>query len=124
MELIGQALFTLTAIAVSVVLALVSRFLRPLKKFSLAFLTTPPAAVFFFFIFGWAISDSGVVCGPDPEWDRCPSVRARLLGWSVWLVIVLAVAGGSFWIQRRAESLRGLFADRRPVRLFENPSDE
>jgi hypothetical protein len=124
MELIGQAIFTIIAITISVGLAFVSRFFRPLRKFSLAFLTTPPVAVFSFFICGWGINDSGTVCGPNPEWDRCPSVGARVLGWSAWLGIVLAVAAGSFWIQRRAESVRGLFEERHPFRLFGKRPEE
>ena len=124
MELFGQAIYTGAAIVAAVGLAIISRLIRPLRRFSLAILITPPIAVLFFFICGWTIVDSGTVCGPDPEWDRCPTMVARVLGWSVWLVIVLFVAGGSFWIQRRVESLRGIFAERHPIRLFGKQSDE
>jgi len=88
----------------------------------LAILITPPATVVLFFLCGWSILDSGSVCGPDPEWDRCPTSLARVLGWSIWAAATLLTVIGAYWAQKVLEAAISLWSDSAPIRIFHGDS--
>ena len=100
MELIGQAFFTLVALACSISAAFFCFLMRPFRKFTLSLLVTPPIAVFCLFLMGWIVLDSGPICGPDPEWDRCPGTTIRIVGWICWLGISTGSATAAYFAQR------------------------
>jgi hypothetical protein len=119
-EFFGLAIFTLAALIISLGLGFLS-LLRPrLRRFALAICTTPPAAVAFLFFVGWAINDSGPVCGPDPEWDRCPSFAIRIAGWLAWTLGIFAVAVGAYWGQKVIEAAITLWFDTKAIKLFKD----
>ncbi len=100
MELIGLVLMTGVALVCSTVIAVVAWFFRSTRPFSLCLWVVPPIAVISLILIRWAVVDSGPVCGPDPEWDRCPSSIANFVGWAVWLFVVLFTAGSAYLLQR------------------------
>ena len=100
MELLAQAYFTIVTLACSICAAFLCLIIRPLRRYCLAVLLTPPLAVFSMFMIGWTVLDSGPICGPNPELDRCPSVMARIIGWTVWLALVIGFAVASYLAQR------------------------
>ena len=120
MEFFGLAIFTFISLTISLGLALLSLLRPSLRRFALAILATPPAAVTLLFLMGWAINDSGPVCGPDPEWDRCPSFAIRIVGWFAWTVGVLAVAVGAYWGQKVIQAAAYLWSDTKQIKLFKD----
>jgi hypothetical protein len=124
MELIGQAFFTLDALACSICAAFLCVLIRPLRKFTLAVLITPPVAVFSLFLMWWIVLDSGQVCGPDPEWDRCPATTIRIIGWICWFVLVSGSALAAYFAQRVFQTGAGSFLFRHsPTTLFQHNND-
>ena len=120
MEFFGMAIFTSTSLIISLGLALIS-LLRPrLRRFALAILATPSAAVALLFLAGWAINDSGPVCGPDPEWDRCPSFAIQIIGWFAWTITVSAVAICAYWGQKVIQAAAYLWSDSKQIKLFKD----
>lgn len=99
MEIIGLLFLSAVASVVSIVAALTSLAIRPLRRFALAILLTPPASVVSMILIAWEINDSGRVCGLDPEWDRCPDIHVRTVGWVVWLALTSGTAAISYWGQ-------------------------
>jgi len=120
MEFFGLAIFTLAALLVSLGLGFWALFRPRLRSFALAICATPPLAVAFLFFMGWAVNDSGPVCGPDPEWDRCPTFAVRIAGWVAWTIAVSAVAIGAFWGQKVIQAAANLWADTKPIKLFKD----
>jgi len=124
MELIGQAFFTLAALAFSISAAFLCLLIRPFRKFTLAVLVTPPIAVFCFFLMGWIVLDSGPICGPDPEWDRCPTTTIRIIEWICWLGLTTGSAIAAYLAQRvfRTGAASFLFRSS-PTTLFQSNKD-
>ena len=121
MELIAQAYFTMTALACSICAALLCVIFRPVRRFCLAVLVTPPFAVFSLLFMRWGVNDSAPVCGPNLEWDRCPSITARIIGWTVWLTLVIGLAVTSYFMQRVVRTGASSFLFRNsPTTLFGN----
>lgn len=119
MELIGMTLFAMTAGGLAAAAAAAAMVFRSSRRFALAILATPPVAVILLFLCGWSILDSGPVCGPDPEWDRCPSWQARTLGWSLCAVAILLTAWGASLAQKVLEAAISLWFHRTPTRIFQ-----
>ena len=117
-EIYGLVIFTSVAAMVSLAVACLVMFFRNMRRFALAALITPPAAVFALILCRWAVLDSGPVCGPDPEWNRCPSTTASVTGWVVWIVGSIAIAAGAFLLQRVLEAAMNLLFDSEPMTLF------
>ena len=114
MELIGLTLFTTAALACSICAAYLCLIIRPLRRVCLAVLVTPPFAVFSLYMIWWGVNDSAPVCGPDLEWDRCPSNTARILGWTAWLAVVVGSAIASYFLQRVVRTGSSSFLFRKP----------
>ena len=117
-ELIGMALFTIVAGAFAIGLAILAMRFRRSRPYALAILVTPPIAVILLFLCGWSILDSGTVCGPDPEWDRCPTTLARILGWSIWVASTMVTAYGAFWAQKVLKAAISLWFDSPLMSIF------
>lgn len=117
-EIYGLVIFTSVAAMVSLAVAYVAMFSRTMRRFALSILITPPTAVVTLILCRWAVLDSGPVCGPDPEWNRCPSTMASVTGWVVWIVGSIAIAAGAFLLQRVLEAAMNLLFDSEPMTLF------
>jgi hypothetical protein len=119
MELIGQALATFEALAIAAGVAIVALIFRPFRRLAPAVFLTPPSSVFLFFVCRWATIDRGAVCGPDPEWDRCPTIFANIAGWIAWGIGTVAIAFGFYWLQQLIRAGFGLWFDSetKPLRL-------
>lgn len=124
MEFIGQALFSLLALGLSAFLSILALMVRPLRPVALAILLTPPSFVFLFFFMAWTLNDLGPVCGPDPEWDHCPSFATRLLAWAILLLATSITAISAYWAQRVLAAAAHLWADTRPISIFKSRPSE
>ena len=120
MELMGMALYAIVAGAVAAALAAGAMGFKISRRYALAILVTPPLAVILFFVCGWSILDSGSVCGPNREWDRCPTSLARGLGWSIWVVATLLTAFGAYKAQQVLRAAISLWFDSAPIRIFDD----
>jgi hypothetical protein len=122
LEDFGLILFTLGSLGVSSVLALVALLFRRLRRFSLAIFSTPPAAAILFFLSRWTVIDNSHVCGPNIEWDRCPSIQANMLGWLVWVLGIITVAVAANWAQRVIQAAITLLFDTKPSTTGNSPN--
>jgi hypothetical protein len=120
MELIGMALYAIVAGAFATGPAILAMGFRSSRRYAVAILVTPPVAVILFFFCGWSILDSGTVCGPNPEWDRCPTPLARALGWTIWLAFTLLTAYGAYWAQKVLKAALSLWFDSELMSIFHN----
>lgn len=118
MEVIGMALYAIVAGACAAALAAGAMGFTISRPYALAILLTPPVAVILFFFCGWSILYSGPVCGPDPEWDRCPTSFARVLGWSCWVAATLLTAFGAYWTQKILEAAISLRSRSAPIHIL------
>jgi hypothetical protein len=118
LELIGFALLTSVTIALSTALAFILGLIPAFRRYVLTTLITPPVGIVSLILIRWTILDKAPVCGPDPEWDHCPSGTANIVGWAIWIVLVCVIATSSFWIQGRA-SKGMLFRDKETIRIFD-----
>jgi uncharacterized membrane protein len=100
MDFLGAVLITFGVLIVSSLAALLSLAIRPLRRFSLAILITPPAAAFLYFLCGWAIPNSSTVCGPDTVWGNCANARAEFLGWAIWIACSAGAMAAGYWGQK------------------------
>jgi len=114
-------LFTLGCFGISSVLALITLMFSRLRRFSLAIFSTPPAAAVLFFLTRWTVIDSSPVCGPDIEWDRCPSTQADTLGWLAWGLGIITVGVGAYWLQRVIQAAIALWFDSKPLSISSPP---
>jgi hypothetical protein len=118
LEDFGLILYTLASLGISSVLALITLIFRPLRRFSLAVFSTPPAAAVLLFITRWSVIDNSRVCGPNPEWDRCPTTAADVMGWVAWTIGVIAVPVAAYWLQRVIQAAIGLWFDSKPKSML------
>jgi len=118
MEIIGLMIMTLTSLAISSALAAVAFLFRLSRRFCLTILATPPFAVASLIMIRWSVLDGGRVCGPDPEWDRCPTVTSSIIGWAVWILGIMIAASAAYLAQRVLQAAYYLFFDRQPISLF------
>jgi hypothetical protein len=123
MEDYGLILYTLCCLGISSVLSLIALIFRPLRRFSLAVFSTPPAVAVLLFFTRWSVIDNSRVCGPDPEWDRCPSTYANIMGWVAWVIGIIVVAVAAYWAQKVIQAAIGLWFDSRPLSLFCRPNN-
>ena len=112
MEIIGLIWMTGVALALSTVLTVIAWFFRRTRPFSFALWVTPPFAIASLIMIRWSVLDASRVCGPDPEWDRCPTALASSAGWASWFFIVILIAALAFvtqiavtnWLNRHIEN--------------------
>lgn len=123
MEDYGLTLYTLGCFGISSVLALIALIFRPLRRFSLAVFSAPPAAASLLFLTRWSVIDNSQVCGPDPEWDRCPSTYANTMGLIAWVIGIIVVAVAAYLVQKVIQAAIGLWFDSKPLSLFSRPNN-
>jgi hypothetical protein len=120
MDHLGQALIALAALILGTVAALLSLAIPSLRRFTLAILITPPAAVSLYYICGALIPNNRMVCGPDAIWGNCASTGAEITGWVIWLACSLCAMAVGYWGQRLLHgALRAWFASS-PMSLYRN----
>jgi len=113
MEIFGLIWITGVALVFSTIFAVILWFYQPTRPFSLSVWTTPPIAVSSLILIRWLILDRSPVCGPDPEWDRCPSARDNAFTWAAWLLLVVLVATVVFVVQKLVTSYVNTHLDRK-----------
>ncbi len=119
MDILAEALIAFATLIASSLAALISLAIPPLRRFSLAILITPPAAVSLYYICG-LIPNTSLACGPDLMWGNCSSARAEITGWAIWLVCSLCAIAVGYWGQGILHAaLRNLF-NSAPMGIFRN----
>src|SRR5271170_4977495 len=116
MEMYSLIFLTAGAAVASILLAAIAVAIRPLRRFTLAALALPAISLPLALIIRWSVLDSGAVCGPNPEWDRCPTATASLFGWVVWIAGTIAIGIGAYWAQRGIQAAIHLWFDSEPMR--------
>lgn len=117
MEILAEALIALATLIGSSLAALISLAIRPLHRFTLAILITPPAAISLYFICG-LLPNSQAVCGPDLIWGNCANRQAEISGWAIWLACSLCAMGAGYWGQRFLRNLLRHWFDSAPMSLY------
>ena len=125
MEVFGLITAALYYLAISSVLALIALIFRPLRRFALAVLAAPPAAIILFYFTRWWTLDNTPGCEVDvPDFSRCPSPTANIIGWVAWILSISIVSFTAYWIQRVFLAGIYLFINKRPISLFKPSSKE
>ncbi|HZD51062.1 MAG TPA: hypothetical protein VE178_20145 [Silvibacterium sp.] len=102
MELIGLALGCVLLAGAGVVLGLVFALVRSLRRFILPAVVVPPTSFLLLMLSSWWLLDRSPICGPDPEWDRCPSHSARIAQLCFWLLATAVLAIVALILQKLA----------------------
>ena len=118
MEIVGLAISGAVALCFSLALALTALAFRSLRRFLMMLLITPPTAVLLYYFTAWTLIDNSPLCGPNLEWDHCPSIGARVLAFISLSLAVAVVAFAGFWAQRLFLTRAGLFPDPPATTLF------
>jgi len=119
MEVYGLIFAFLYVLAISSALAVVALAFRRSRRIVLAVGITPPAAVFLFFSTRWLALDYTPGCEAKvPDFQRCPSISASVVGWILWAVGVVVIAFAAFWAQRVVQAAIGLWFDTKSIKLF------
>ena len=119
MDILAEALIAFATLIASSLAALISLAIPPFRRFSLAILITPPAAVSLYYICG-LIPNTSMACGPDLMFGNCSSTRAEITGWAIWLACSLCAIAVGYWGQSLLHSkLRNLF-NSAPMGIFRN----
>jgi len=119
MEILAEALIAFATLIASSLAALISLAIRPLHRFTLAILITPPAAISLYFICG-LLPNTQAVCGPDLIWGNCATTRAELSGWAIWLACSFCAMLLGYWGQRVLHSALRHWFDSAPMSLYRN----
>jgi hypothetical protein len=119
MDILAEALIAFATLIASSLAALISLAIPPLRRFSLAILITPPAAVSLYYICG-LIPNTSFACGPDLMWGACSSTRAQITGWAIWLACSLCAIAVGYWGQRRLHSILRSCFNSSAMSIFRN----
>jgi hypothetical protein len=119
MEILAEALIALATLIASSLAALISLAIPSLRRFTLAILITPPAAVSLYFVCG-LIPNTRAVCGTDLIWGNCASTQAELSGWAIWLVCSLLAMAVGYWGQGLLHSALRHGFDSAPMSIYRN----
>jgi hypothetical protein len=119
-ELIGPALFTVATLFFSSIASLLSLAIQPLRRFSLAILVTPPAAVLLYFFCGWTLPSTSAVCGPDAVWGNCANTSAELLGWAIWFACSACAMVVGYLAQQFLQKVLRFCFESTPMSIFRN----
>jgi len=72
----------------------------------------------------WWLLDRSPICGPDLEWDHCPSHVARIIQLSIWLAATGALVVGATFAQKALRISWGNFVYRKqPLNIIEKLKD-
>ncbi len=119
MEILAEALIAFATLIVSSLAALLSLTIPTLRRFTLAILIAPPAAVSLYYICG-LIPNTSLACGPDLMWGNCSSARAEITGWIIWLFCSLCAIAVGFWGQRILQNVLRQGFNSPPMSIFRN----
>jgi hypothetical protein len=100
LEIFGLIWMTGVVLTFSTVLAVMAWIFQRVRSLSLTLWVTPPFAIASLILMRWFVLDSSPVCGPDPEWNRCPSILANSIGLACWLLGVVLIASTAFVVQK------------------------
>jgi hypothetical protein len=100
MEIIGLLIGCLIFIGVGGILGIVFAFIRALRNFVLAVAIVPTISFFLLITLGWLTLDNAPICGPDPEWDRCPSHIAHIVMWFAWGTATILAVFATIFLQK------------------------
>ena len=117
MDILAEALIAFAALIASSLAALLALAIPPLRRFALAILITPPAAVSLYYICG-LIPNTHAACGPDFIWGNCPSATAEFAGWAIWLASSLCAIGVGYWGQRFLHSALRSWFNSGPMSIY------
>lgn len=120
MDILAMALIAFGTLVAASLAALISLAISPLRRFALAILITPTAAVSLYFICGAVIPNNQMVCGPDAIWGNCANTRAELLGWAIWLACSALAMIVGFWGQRVLHNALRLWFDSSAMSIYRN----
>lgn len=119
MDYLAQALIAFSALVASFLAAMLSLVIPSLRRFTLAILITPPAAVSLYYICG-LIPNTPMVCGPDAVWGNCSSTHAELTGWAIWLVCSLCALIIGYWGQGILHGALRQWFNSGPMSIYRN----
>jgi len=119
MDILAEALIAFAALMASSLAALISLAIPPLRRFTLAILITPPAAVSLYYICG-LIPNTSFACGPDLMWGNCSSARAEITGWAIWFLCSLCAIAVGYWGQRLLHTALRQGFNSAPMSIFRN----
>ncbi|HUI71999.1 MAG TPA: hypothetical protein VL354_15880 [Spirochaetia bacterium] len=119
MDILAEALIAFAALMASSLAALISLAIPPLRRFTLAILITPPAAVSLYYICG-LIPNTSFACGPDLMWGNCSSARAEITGWAIWFFCSLCAIAVGYWGQRLLHTALRQGFNSAPMSIFRN----
>jgi predicted alpha/beta hydrolase len=119
MDILAEALIAFATLIASSLAALVSLAIPALRRFALAILITPPAAVSLYYICG-LIPNTSFACGPDMMWGNCSSARAEITGWAIWFVCSLCAIAVGYWGQRVLHSTLRSWFNSAPMGIYRN----
>lgn len=119
MEILAEALIAFATLIASSLAALISLAIRPLHRFTLAILITPPAAISLYFLCG-LLPNTQAVCGPDLIWGNCATTRAELSGWAIWLACSICAMLLGYWGQRVLRNTLRHWFNSAPMSLYRN----
>lgn len=117
MEILTEALIALAALIASSLAALIFLSIGPLRRFTLAILITPPAAISLYFVCG-LIPNTTHVCGTELIWGNCASTRAEISGWAIWLTCSLCAVLLGYWGQRLLHSALRHWFNSAPMSIY------
>jgi hypothetical protein len=117
MDILAEALIAFATLIASSLAALICLAFQPLRRFTLAVLITPPAAVSLYYICG-LIPNTNFACGPDLMWGNCSSARAEITGWAIWLVCSLGAIAVGYWGQRGLHTILRHGFNSAPMSIF------
>ena len=120
MDILAMALIAFGTLVTASLAALISLAIGPLRRFALAILITPTAAVSLYFICGSLIPNNQMVCGPDAIWGNCANTQAELLGWAIWLACSLCALAVGLWGQRALHNALRLGFESSAMSIYRN----
>lgn len=119
MDILAEALIAFATLIASSLAAVLSLIVPSFRRFTLAILITPPAAVSLYYICG-LIPNTQIVCGPDAFLGNCASTRAELTGWAIWLACSLCAMAAGYWGQRLLQSAVRSWFNSAPMSIYRN----
>jgi hypothetical protein len=79
MEIVGLILGCLKFGVAGIILSAILIPMPKFRRFALSAAILPASSYFLLIILSWLVLDRSPICGPDPEWDRCPSHVAQVV---------------------------------------------
>jgi len=120
MEMYGLVFACLKFAAVGIVLSATFALLPKLRRFVLPAAIVPASSYFLLIVFGWWMLDNSPICGPNPEWDRCPSHLAHTAMLSAWVAGTIFTFFAAMFVQKMIVLTYQNFANRKqPLNIVE-----